>query len=329
MGRHIVEQFLLSPNSQDSQDSQNLVLFNRGKTNPDLFQNEDLQIIHGDRETQPELLADINPDVVIDCCGHYPSSLDRLSEILKTNNPYYIYISSCSVYDHEKDSINTDESAEVLETNIEEEKKNDPSMEYYGVRKLLCEQVIQKHFPKHCILRPGLIVGSYDSTFRFPYWIKRLSEGGEVLAPDGPETPTQFIDAKDIATWITQLILKQPIGIFNTVGDVLSFEEFLEQTKQTLHSNCSITYLPEEFLKDNDVSCWMEVPLWVYRDMNIFLKRSNNRAKDFGLKFRDLKETIEDVNNWINLSQNLPDDSYNLTREKEKLVLKKYHSIQE
>jgi 2'-hydroxyisoflavone reductase len=199
-------------------------------------------------------------------------------------------------------------------------------MEYYGVRKLLCEQVVQTNFERHCIIRPGLIVGRYDSTFRFPYWIKRLSEQGEVLAPDGPENPTQFIDAYDIAVWITKLINDQPYGIYNAVGDVTTIGEFLELSQSTLNHSDNITYIPEGFLKENEVGCWMELPLWVYKDLNNFLKCSNDKAKQNGLTLSPTEKTIKEVKKWLQMSQKLPDDSYNLSRDKEKLVLEKYHA---
>jgi 2'-hydroxyisoflavone reductase len=73
LGRHIVEQLL------QSNDSNEIILFNRGKTNPDLYKNDGVQTIHGDREVQPKLIKDVNTDVVIDCCGHFPTGLTKLA----------------------------------------------------------------------------------------------------------------------------------------------------------------------------------------------------------------------------------------------------------
>lgn len=44
------------------------------------------------------------------------------------------------------------------------------------------------------IIRPGLIVGPHDPTDRFTYWVRRMANGGEVLAPESPDVArTQVI----------------------------------------------------------------------------------------------------------------------------------------
>ena len=35
------------------------------------------------------------------------------------------------------------------------------------------------------IVRPGLVVGPYDPTERFAYWVRRMTRTGPVLVPDG------------------------------------------------------------------------------------------------------------------------------------------------
>ena len=57
-----------------------------------------------------------------------------------------------------------------------------------------------------------------DPTGRFSYWPWRLAAGGQVLAPGHPELPIQFIDVRDLASWILRLITHRASGAFNATG---------------------------------------------------------------------------------------------------------------
>ena len=75
--------------------------------------------------------------------------------------------------------------------------------ETYGGLKALCEAAAQAEFGGRCLInRPGLIVGPHDPTGRFTWWVQRLLRGGTVLAPGDPNTPVQFIDAREAAAWM-------------------------------------------------------------------------------------------------------------------------------
>ena len=75
--------------------------------------------------------------------------------------------------------------------------------ETYGGLKALCERAAEEEMPGRVFnVRPGLISGPHDPTDRFTYWPRRISAGGEVLAPGGPGRRVQFIDVRDLAAWI-------------------------------------------------------------------------------------------------------------------------------
>ena len=78
-----------------------ITLFNRGKTNAGLFSG--VSQIHGNRETDDiKLLANKNWDVVIDFCGYYPLSLQKIVDTLRGRIGRYIFVSTGSVYDLEQ-----------------------------------------------------------------------------------------------------------------------------------------------------------------------------------------------------------------------------------
>src|SRR5262249_30183624 len=89
----------------------------------------------------------------------------------------------------------------------------------YGALKAECEEVVQERFQdRAAILRPGLIVGPHDTMDRFPYWVARVAEGGEVLAPGRPDRPVQIVDAGDLARWMIHLAERRIAGVFNATG---------------------------------------------------------------------------------------------------------------
>jgi len=68
------------------------------------------------------------------------------------------------------------------------------------------------------IVRPGMIVGQYDPTDRFTYWVRRIAQGGEVLVPGKPTRPVQMIDVRDLAAFQLHLLENGILGVFNATG---------------------------------------------------------------------------------------------------------------
>src|SRR6266498_561481 len=152
LGRHLVEAALARRHE--------VTLFNRGKSNPDLFPQ--LETILGDREKDADRLRGRMWDTVIDVAGYVPRIVRLSAEALEPNVSRYVFISSISVYDNFR-KIGIDESyslAKMPETTVDEN-----SLETYGARKVLCEQIMQEIYgERSLIIRPGLIVGPHDPT---------------------------------------------------------------------------------------------------------------------------------------------------------------------
>ena len=102
LGRHLVDAALARGHK--------ITLFNRGKTNPDLFPH--IETIFGDRDGGLDALADRQWDAVIDTCGYYPRIVQASARALAGAAAHYTFISSISVY---ADGVgpNLDESAPV------------------------------------------------------------------------------------------------------------------------------------------------------------------------------------------------------------------------
>ena len=176
--------------------------FNRGQTNPTLFDG-DVEKLIGDRNDDLDLLAGRSYDVVVDTSAYLPRHVTSVVEALDSQIGHYSFVSSCSVYaSHER--IGADESDPVAELPAHVDRDDAESVEAnYGPLKALCERALDEVLPgraHHC--RAGLIVGPHDDVGRFGYWLERVAGGGEVLAPGPPDNPMQLIDVRDLANWL-------------------------------------------------------------------------------------------------------------------------------
>lgn len=315
LGRHIVDSF--------QKKGHEVTLFNRGKTNPELF--PETENIQGDRYSDLHLLNGRKWDVVIDTSGYDPKNLEYVSSNLNTCVDHYIFVSSCSVYDQRPQTLITDESAKIVDLPSPTQDL-DCFGKHYGACKYLSERAIERNFKgKITHIRAGLIVGPHDTTSRFTYWTKRLSLGGDTLAPP-KDFPTKFIDARDLADWFVHLVTHSITGVFNACGpqnNTITIGEFLKEANQILGDNSVLHFATESFLEKNDVKCWTELPLWVYREIEAFLLFDSQKAIENGLSFRSIQETVENTAKWAE-SISLSSLKYEtLSAEKEMALLQK------
>jgi 2'-hydroxyisoflavone reductase len=290
LGRHLVDAALARGDS--------LTLFNRGQSNPGLYPQ--IETIQGDRETDLDKLAGRRWDAVIDTCGYFPRLVRLSARALKDSARSYVFISSISVYAG-FGKIGIDETDPV--GRLEDETVEEITGGSYGPLKALCEQAAEAEFPGGAlILRPGLIVGPQDPTDRFTYWPVRVARGGEVLAPEKPEVPVQIIDGRDLAEFTLRLIEQRAAGVYNATGpdEALTFGRMLETCRQVSGSDARFTWAAAEFLAENKVEAWSDLPVWVPdtpEDAG-FSRVNVSKALAAGLTFRPLAETVRDTLAW-------------------------------
>ena len=228
-----------------------LTLFNRGETNAGLF--PEVEQLRGDRAGDLSPLAGRVFDAVVDPSGYVPAVV-RASAGLLRNSGRYLFVSSVSVY--ADFSVPLDEEspvAELGEASVAELAADDSN---YGALKALCEQAVQDAFgERSLIVRPGLIVGLHDPTGRFTYWAHRLERGGEVLAPGPPERRAQFVDVRDLAAWMVDLVERRVTGVFNATNEGVAWSELL--------AGADVTWVSDDHLTAHEVGEWMELPLWI------------------------------------------------------------------
>ena len=270
-----------------------MTLFNRGRSNPDLF--PDVERISGDRDADIKKLRGRTWDIVIDTCGYVPRIVRKSCEMLGNAVDRYIFISTINVYaDFSKPGI--DETSPLAA--MEDESTEEVTGKTYGPLKVRCEKVVDQIYAERSIvLRCGLIVGPHDPTDRFTYWPVRVERGGEVLAPSPPNRQIQFIDARDLADFLLHLAARRNAGTFNATGPAgrLSMEGFLRACNTQTGNRASFTWVSEDFIVKNKVD---HLPMWTPENWRGIFEVNCTRAIEAGLKFRSVKDTISDTLAW-------------------------------
>jgi len=326
VGRHLVTAAL--------ERGHEVTLFNRG-TQASPFAG--VETISGDRNKDLDKLQGRRWDAVIDTCGYLPRAVKAAAETLSVER--YVFISSQSAY-ADVSVPGVDETAplrsltrEELERAYQIDTAGQPSYgELYGGLKALCEQAAETAMPNHVlIVRPGLIVGPYDYTDRFTYWVLRVARGGEVLAPGRPARPVQFIDARDLAEWIVSLTEGGATGTYNAnrSPNSLTMQDVLDECRLISNSDAVFTWVSEAFLREEKVAAWSEMPLWLPEEeapqLQGFMFVNCDKALAAGLRIRPLGDTIRDTLTWAQDELRGVALKAGMDAEREQTLLRKLH----
>ena len=293
-----------------------LTLFNRGRTNPDLF--PELEKLIGDREGDLAAFQGRRWDAVIDTCGYVPHVVRASAEAVDTG--FYCFVSSISVYADLSGPRDEDGALKPLDDDPIDELT--PSFSNYGALKALCEDVVREAFDdRAAVVRPGLIVGARDPSGRFSYWPHRVARGGEVLVPAPPERRVQFIDAGDLGEWLVGLCETGVGGTFNATNPGVPWGELLDSCRRVAASDCGLVWIPDEFLVEHEVGEWMELPMWIANPSRVGANQAVvDRALEAGLRFSALDKIVRGA-----LEAPTTEDA-GLTPEREAALLAAWHA---
>jgi 2'-hydroxyisoflavone reductase len=286
VGRHIVDAALARGHA--------VTLFHRGKTNPGLYPGA--KEILGDRDGGLGALAGGAWDTVLDVNGYVPRLVRDSVRALSTSAKRYLYISTLSVMADHSVSGQDERSPRVSFENVSTE---EITGETYGPLKAACEAVVESEAAgRSAILRPGFIVGPWDHTGRFNYWLRHASEGGAMLAPGSPDAPVQFIDVRDLAAFTLRVVEAGKLGTYHTVGprDPWTWGGLFEECGRVTGASTRVVWVPEKFLD----ACGIrpgELPMR-FHGADGLARTSSGKAIAEGLTFRPVGETIRDTLEW-------------------------------
>lgn len=316
LGRHLVQDALMRRHR--------VTLFNRGRTNPDLF--PDVEKLRGNRDGDLRALEGRKWDAVIDTCGFVSANVRATAELLAGSIEHYTFISSISVYrDFSKPGLTEIAPLEQLAPGSAEQQGN---LNTYGARKVLCERAAEEILPgKVLSVRAGLIVGPHDTLGRFTYWVRCAALPEEILTPGDPNAPVQLIDARDLARWTIDMAESGKTGVYNATGPAasLTFRQMLEQCQAASDVRAPLTWVENQFLLENGVAPFRDIPFWLPLETHKgFFAIDCHRAFASGLVCRPLIETARDTLAWVRTSGNQAQTG--LTREREQELLRIWRS---
>jgi 2'-hydroxyisoflavone reductase len=263
----------------------------------------------GDRDGDLRALEAGEWDAVVDTSGRRPEPVRASAELLAGRVGRYVFVSSISAYAD-------------LSRGPSEQDPVAAGADEYGPLKARSEEAVQSTYgDRALVIRPGLIVGPWDPTGRFTYWPLRLADGGDVVAPEPRDAPVQVIDARDLATWLLDLVDRGVSGRFNAVGPQQTMERFLERVGAGVDAGARLVWTSAETLLAHEVGEWEELPLWLVDGAFAgMLAADGSRALGAGLTVRPLEETARDTLEWARTRDD-PLAGAGLARDKERAIL--------
>jgi 2'-hydroxyisoflavone reductase len=304
IGRHMTLAFLAAGHA--------VSVLTRGLSPDDL--PPEVERLRGDRDqgfAGLAALTDRTWDACIDVSGYTPRQVRPSAEFLRNQVHRYVFISSVSVYGDTKHRP-VQETDPLLPAAVEN--VTEINGETYGPLKVTCEGIVQELYgPRSTILRPQIVAGPHDHTGRYPYWVNRAVQGGEMLAPGDGSDHLQVIDARDLARFTVRVVEDGLGGVFNLVGPRLSWSAFM----RVLGAE-QVTWVNTEVLKSQGVTS-QELPLFrpEHGPLSSLMDIDPARSLAAGLTLTDPAVTVQDTRAWSATAHLTPP----FTSEREAAVL--------
>ncbi|GAA1477750.1 SDR family oxidoreductase [Nocardioides aestuarii] len=284
IGKHVVEAALAA--------GHDVTLVHRNPT--DLF--PEARHVLADRDGDLSALAEGEWDATVDVCAYLPRQVRSLAAALGGRGGHHVLVSSVSVY-ADPPGPGGDESSALLPAAGED--VEDVTAETYGSLKVSCELAASEvHGDDVALVRPTYVVGPDDYTGRFPWWVRRLQRGGEVLAPGAPDDPAQVVDVRDLAALVLTLASEGLTGPFNAVRPHVAWSVLLESAAAVAPEGTTLTWVDGEWLVGQGVTA-RELPLWSEGVADWASAMSPARAEAVGLRHRPMAEIVRDTAAWV------------------------------
>lgn len=299
VGRHMAEHALARGHE--------VTLFHRGTRSAEMPAFEHLT---GDRDGGLQALEDRTFDAVLDVSGYLPRLVGDAARLIRDATDRYAFVSTISVFD--VDAFHRRHAGTARPPTIDGTAPlatlDDPTTESitggtYGGLKVACERTLADLVgpDRLLVVRPGLVVGRFDPTDRFGYWVRRMTEERPLLAPRTRRQPLQWIDARDLAAFTVQAIERSLAGTFEVVVDPdrHTFLHLLSAARDAVRDAggrpARVVLAEPRLLLDHGLQPFRDLPLWLPGPEAQAFRVSNRAAKAAGLTTRSLHDTVQEV----------------------------------
>jgi 2'-hydroxyisoflavone reductase len=286
VGRHIAEALLNAGHE--------VSVFTRGQSKDEL--PSQVERLHGDRNQGAQGLHALEGrswDACVDVSGYTAGQVRPSAELLRDRVKRYVFISAVSVYsDKERRPVRETDPRLVPEA----EDVTEVNGETYGRLKVTCENIVQEVYGERAtFLRPQIVAGPHDHTARYPYWIGRVAQGGEMLAPGDGSDHLQVIDARDLAKFAVKVIEDNLSGPYNMSGPRITWTEFMK-----ILGAKNLVWVSADIIEAAGLT-FVEMPIF-RRERGDFASHlmdvSHERSVAAGLRLTDPRITMEDTRAW-------------------------------
>ncbi len=264
-----------------------VTVINRGVTPNDLPEN--IERLTGDRRGDLTALSQRTFDATVDAIAYRPSDVERLALALGERGGHYVQISSISAY----------QDAAIPHATEADLTLWPDGEETYGPLKAACERAGWRLFGESTtMVRPTYVIGSFDATLRFPYWVERVRRGGEVAVPGPRDLYMQYVDARDLANFVVHVVDERLTGAFHVAGPQPAdhFFHMIEQiADHVAPPGTALVEVSAETVRAASLEA--KFPLWGPESENL-LALDSALAIAHGLSLRSLTDSVDDVSAW-------------------------------
>jgi 2'-hydroxyisoflavone reductase len=274
--------------------------FNRGLTGPD---QPGVEAVRGDRNSPADLerlIADRHWDAVVDSAAQQPYAVALAARLLHPHTDHYTLVSSIHAF-ADWGTLPVDEESTTHPCPADTPPDQPPGNHL----KAGCERALLERFgaDRSLILNCGLLIGPHENVGRLLWWLERIAQGGQVLAPGEPGRTLQLIDARDFAAFGLDLLEQGTAGRYLTTAPPGSttLGELLTTCVEATGSAAELVWADEKVLLAAEVQPWTELPLWApdLPDWAAIWLADTSRAQAAGLRCRPITETVRDTWAWL------------------------------
>ena len=279
-----------------SANGHEVTLLNRGSSPPPA----EVTSLTGDRSSPGGLdaLAGREWDVVVDTWSWAPSAVSDSARLLSDRADRYVYISSRSVY---RDPVpaGADEHAPTVDGSPDEADADD-----YARAKRGAELAVLDAFGDRALLaRAGLILGPHEDIGRLPWWLSRVAQGGQVLAPGPADLPLQYVDARNLAAFVLSDAALSAAGAVNVVSEPGhgTMRALLGACVAATGSDARLVWTDPAAILDGGIAPWTDLPIWIPpgEDHDMMHRGDVSTAMALGLRCRPIEDTVDDTWTWL------------------------------